>query len=339
MKFDAILDVNASNMRDAARIAQVAESIGFDGLWTQEAKHNSFFPLVIAAEHTQRLELGTAIAVAFPRSPMVMAQIAWDLHALSKGRFILGIGTQVKAHIERRYGMIWDAPLPRIRDYIGALRDIWSSFQNGAKLRHDGDYYRFSLITPFFNPGALPYSAPPIYLAGVNEGLAQLAGELCEGFHVHPAHTLKYINEFVKPNIAKGAAKSERDTSAIQLTSSCFIITGNSAAEMDAERERVRQQIAFYLSTPTYRTIAEVHGWDEIGHELSRRAAAQRWNEMGALIDDNMLHEFATEAPLHALGATLKQRYSGVLDRIADYKAFTPSANDDEWRDAIRQTR
>src|SRR5262245_61536851 len=220
MKLDALLAVDAARMRDAAAIARAADAIGFAGLWSVETKHNGFFPLLIAAEHSARVDLGTAVAIAFPRSPMVMAQTAWDLQALSGGRFILGIGTQVKAHIERRYGMTWEAPIARLRDYIGALRAIWSAWQSGAKLDYVGRFYSHTLMTPFFNPGPIVDPRVPIYIAGVNEGLARLAGELCEGFHVHPFHSVRYVNEFVRPQVAAGAERAGRTVADVVLASS-----------------------------------------------------------------------------------------------------------------------
>ncbi len=176
MKLDAALGTDAAHLRDVARIARAAEEVGFAGLWSAETQHNGFYPLLITAEHTERIQLGTAVAIAFPRSPMVMAQNAWDLQALSGGRFILGLGTQVRAHIERRYGMAWDAPVARLRDYIGALRAIWHCWQSGEKLDYQGQFYKHTLMTPFFNPGPIANPDISIYVAGVNEGLARLAG-------------------------------------------------------------------------------------------------------------------------------------------------------------------
>src|SRR3712207_4136983 len=244
MKLDAALVVDAGHLRDVARIARAAEEIGFAGLWTPETQHNPFFPLVIAAEHSERIELGTAVAIAFPRSPMVMAQIAWDIQALSRGRFILGLGTQVKAHIERRFGGTWDSPVARLRDYIAALRAIWDSWQTGAKLDYHGQFYQHTLMTPFFNPGPIADPRIPIYIAGVNQGLARLAGEVCDGFHVHPLHSVKYIDEIVRPQIAAGAARAGRAASEVALISSAFAITGPNQVAIDATRALAREQIA-----------------------------------------------------------------------------------------------
>jgi probable F420-dependent oxidoreductase len=337
IKFDAMLEVRAHEMHTIAAIAKQAESLGFAGLWAPETKHNPLFQLLLAAEHTNHIELGTAIIVAFPRSPMTMAQAAWDLQAFSEGRFLLGLGTQVKAHIERRFSTAWEHPVAKLRDYILALRAIWNSFQTGKRLYYQGEFYKFSLMTPFFNPGPIAHPHIPIYIAGVNEGLAQLAGELCDGFHVHPAHTVKYVQEFVKPQIAIGAAKSERNLADIALASGCFVITGKDAAQMDKTREWVRQQLSFYLSTPSYRIVLDLHGWHAVGEQLSVLAARQQWADMPQLISDDMLHEFAVEAPPERLGSVLRARYAGVLDRVSSYIPYLPNEMDDVWREVIAQ--
>jgi probable F420-dependent oxidoreductase len=336
MKFDAILNVDAGHMRDAAKIVRAAEAVGFAGMWTPETKHNPFFPLLIAAEHSERIQFGPAVAIAFPRSPMVMAQIAWDLQAVSRGRFILGLGTQVKAHIERRFGMTWEAPVAKLRDYIGALRAIWHAWQTGTKLDYQGTYYQHTLMTPFFNPGPIAHPRVPVYIAGVNEGLARLAGELCEGFHAHPFHSAKYLNEIVRPQIAAGAEQAGRSLADVELASGVFVITGVNEAAMEVMRTMVRDQISFYASTPTYRVVLECHGWQDIGEQLSRLASAKRWGEMGALISDEMIEVFAVEAPLDRLGQALRRRYDGVLDRVACYLPYVPGELDDAWRDVVR---
>src|SRR5262245_3461617 len=333
MKLDALLAVDARHMRDAAAIARAADAIGFAGLWSVETKHNGFFPLLLAAGHSARVELGTAVAIAFPRSPMVMAQIAWDLQALSGGRFILGLGTQVKAHIERRYGMAWEPPVAKLRDYIGALRAIWSAWQSGAKLDHHSRFYTHTLMTPFFNPGPIAAPRIPIYIAGVNEGLARLAGELCEGFHVHPFHSVKYINKVVRPQVAAGAERAGRTLADVVLASGVFVVTGENEAAFENMRRMAREQIAFYASTPTYRVVMAAHGWQDAGEQLSRLATMKRWDKMGAVITDDMLDVFAVQAPPDQLGRALRERYEGVLDRVACYMPFVPGAWDDVWRD------
>ncbi|HEU5088759.1 MAG TPA: TIGR03617 family F420-dependent LLM class oxidoreductase [Roseiflexaceae bacterium] len=335
MKLDASLVVDAAHMRDAGTIAQAAEAVGFDALWTSETKYNGFLPLVIAAEHTQRIKLGTAVAIAFPRSPMITAQLAWDMQALSGGRFLLGLGTQVKAHIERRYGVAWEAPVPRLRDYILALRAVWEAWQGDGRLRYEGRFYKLSLMTPFFNPGPIADPHIPIYVAGVNEGLARLAGELCQGFHVHPFHSVAYINQVVRPQVALGAAKAGRTLQDVQLASAVFVITGPDDRARESMRAFAREQIAFYASTPTYRVVLECHGWQDVGEELSRMAAAKQWGQMASRISDEMLAVFAVEAPLDQVGQALRDRYDGVLDRVFAYMPYIPGPLDHVWRQAI----
>src|ERR687893_1328777 len=224
MKLDASLGTQGGYLRSAGATARAAEDLGFAGLWTSETKHDAFLPLAIAANETERIELGTAVAIAFSRSPMEVAQTAWDLQDLSGGRFILGLGTQVRAHVKRRFSMPWGRPVPRLREYIGALRAIWDSFQTGGSLSFEGEFYRHTLMTPFFNPGPIEHPEIPIYIAGVNTRLATLAGELCDGFHVHPFHTPEYVRQVVKPAVAAGAEGAGRDPAHVTLATSAFVI-------------------------------------------------------------------------------------------------------------------
>ncbi len=320
MKIETGFGVNGSS--DLPRIierAKQAEAAGFGALWSSETQHDPFLPLALAATHTQRIQLGTAIAVAFARSPTVLAYTAWDLQKLSNGRFILGLGTQVKAHIERRFGMTWDRPAPRLREYILAIRTLWQCWQTGEKLNFRGEFFKLTLMSPFFDPGPIEHPHIPIYIAGVNEHLCQLAGELCEGFHVHPFHTPKYLAEFVLPNIEIGLKKRGRARSDIQLASSVFVIGGDTEEERRRNREAVRQQIAFYASTPSYHTVFELHGWKATAKALSSLAARGRWEEMPLLVTDAMLAEFAEEGEWAALPEKILRRYDGLLDRVAYY--------------------
>ena len=325
MKLDIALNVEGKHLPAIARTAAAAEELGFDALWSSETRHDPFLPLALAAEHSSRLQLGTAVAIAFSRSPMVVAQTAWDLQDYSGGRLLLGLGTQVKPHIERRFGMPWSAPAPRLREYIGALRAIWRSFQTGAPLDHRGEHYRLSLLTPFFNPGPIEHPAIPISIAGVNQALARLAGEACDGFHVHPFHSAHYLRSVVRPAVEAGAVRAGRVLEDVELTAGVFVITG-SGRELAELRERVRSQAAFYASTPSYRAVLEAHGWSETGEQLGRLARAARWSDMPALIGDEMLGEFAVEAAPDELGAALRERYSGLLDRVALISAVRAGA-------------
>jgi probable F420-dependent oxidoreductase len=339
MKLDAGLGAEGGYLHNAGETARAAESLGFAGLWTSETKHDAFLPLAIAANETERIELGTSVAIAFSRSPMVMAQTAWDLQDLSGGRFILGLGTQVKAHVKRRFSMPWDRPVARLREYIGALRAIWSSFQTGEPLSFEGEFYRHTLITPFFNPGPIEQPGIPIYIAGVNTGLATLAGEFCDGFHVHPFHSPEYVRRTVKPAIAEGAHKAGREPEEVELATSVFVVTGESDEEIGEQREKVRAQLAFYASTPTYRAVLEVHSWEEVGEKLGKLARDKKWDEMPDLITDEMLGAFAVEAALDDVGGVLKERYEGLIDRVALYEAFVLDERHDFWRKVAGSAR
>jgi probable F420-dependent oxidoreductase len=339
MKLDAGLGTEGGYLKEIDRTARAADDLGFAGLWTSETKHDAFLPLAIAANETQAVELGTSVAIAFSRSPMETAQTAWDLQTLSDGRFLLGLGTQVKAHITRRFSMPWDRPAARLREYILALRAIWESFQTGEALRFEGEFYRHTLMTPFFDPGPIDHPEIPIYIAGVNTRLSRLAGEICDGFHVHPFHSPEYVRQTVKPAIAEGAEGAGRDPEQVTLATSAFVIvTGDEDAAAE-QRESVRAQISFYASTPTYRTVLEAHGWEEVGERLGTMAREKQWREMPALITDEMISAFAVEATPEEIGPALKDRYEGLIDRVALYLPFVPGERDEFWRTVVESTR
>ncbi|MBI2370618.1 MAG: TIGR03617 family F420-dependent LLM class oxidoreductase [Deltaproteobacteria bacterium] len=289
-------------------LARQAEDAGITALWTSEASHDPFLPLVLAAEHTRRLELGTSIAVAFPRSPMVTAYLAWDLAALSEGRFLLGLGTQVRAHNERRFSVPWGPPVPRLREYVLALRAIWTAWQEGTPLRFEGQHYRHTLMTPFFDPGPLPHPHIPVQLAAVNPALCRLAGEVADGLHVHPFHTVSYIREVILPALREGARRAGRDPAEVPLVTSAFVVTGETPAAVAAARDAVRGELAFYASTRAYRPVLTLHGWEEVGQHLGRLAAAGRWAEMGRLLTDEMLEAFVVVGSYDELPGRLRAR-------------------------------
>ncbi|MDQ2808300.1 MAG: TIGR03617 family F420-dependent LLM class oxidoreductase [Chloroflexota bacterium] len=327
--------INPPTLQAAGPTAAAAEALGLAGLWTSEVQHDPFLPLALAAVQTERSTLGTSIAVAFPRSPTVTAYTAWDLARASQGRFILGLGTQVKAHIERRFSVPWDAPVPRLRDYIAAMRALWQTWQTGERLRHEGPYYTLKLMTPFFDPGPLDVPPPPVWIAGVNEGLARMAGEVCDGFLAHPFHSVRYLREALRPWIASGLTAAGRPPDALQMSVSTFVIFGEGAAR-DRMRAEVQQQLAFYASTPNYATVLALHGWEEIGTQLTGMAARGRWAEMGALISDEMLAEFAVEgATFAAAVGQLPARYAGLADRVTPYLPFVPGRQDAAWAEAV----
>jgi probable F420-dependent oxidoreductase len=317
-------------LQSVPSIAREAEAFGFDTLWSTETIHNPFLPGALVAEHTQRINFGTAVAVSFARSPATMAYTAWDLARASQGRFILGLGTQVSAHIERRFGMPWpESPLGKLREQIAAMRALWNTWQTGAKLNYRGDYYKLTLMSPFFNPGPIEHPDLPVYIAGVNTGMARLAGEVADGFLVHPFHSQRYLREVILPAVEQGAKKIDREPEKIFISATVFVITN---AE---EREFTRQQIAFYASTPSYRPVLALYGWDGEGEKLSALAARGRWGEMPEIISDDMLAEFAVIAPQEDLANALKDRYREIADRITIYIPFFPGERDSFWRDLI----
>lgn len=300
----------------AAQLARRVEDTGFDGLWSAETSHDPFFPLVVAARETQRVSLGTGVAIVFPRSPMVLANICWDLQANSKGRFILGLGTQVKGHNERRFSVKWVSPVKRLREVILALRAIWASWQNNTKLNFIGEFYQFTLMTPFFNPGPIEHPQIPIFISGLNPQVTQLAGELCEGFYIHGFHSAKYINETVVPNLQKGLAQAGRKRADISLITGTFIASGATRDEVEKAKQPVKQQISFYASTRTYKGVLDAHGWGDTCYRLNEKAAKGQWTEMAAEIKDDMLEELAVVGTYDEIAKKLAARYRGVLDRV-----------------------
>lgn len=330
MKIDVALWVDDLDQVPAA--AQTAERLGFSTLWTGDVNHNPLFPLVLAAEHTEKIQLGTSILVAFARSPMDVAYQAWDLARYSRGRFILGLGTQVSAHITRRFGMDWKTPAAdALREYIGALRAIWYSWQTGERLNFRGRFYKLTLMSPFFDPGPHDFPEVPIYTAGVNLRMCRLAGEISDGFHVHPFHTRRYLEEAVLKAIAEGAVRADRELSDVDISSAIFVAAGDSQAEIDTAVEFARQQVAFYASTPSYAPVMDLHGWSEVREKLSRLAARKRWDEMGALITDEMVTEFAIICSWKELPEKIHGKYEGLLDRVTLYPPFDPRQDQERW--------
>lgn len=315
------------------------EALGFDSLSAPEAGHDPFLPLMVAAEHTRRVRLGTNVAIAFPRSPMVTAQLAWDLNHYSQGRFQLGLGTQVKAHNERRYATPWSGPpVPRLREYLQCLRAIFDSFQHPEKPTwFEGQTYRFSLLPRFFSPGPAAHPFIPLYCAAVNPPMAMLAGELCEGLRLHPIATFRYTREVLVPAIAAGAARTGRDVRTFDLVGAPFIALGRDDAELERAREALRQQIAFYASTPAYRPVLAHHGWAEIGRELHQLSRAARWADMSRLISDPMLEQWAIVARYEQLADTVRQRTAGLYNTIVLAELGAARQELDLIRDTVRR--
>jgi probable F420-dependent oxidoreductase len=318
------------DLAGAVRNAQEAEAAGYDGVWSAETAHDPFFPLLLAAEHTERIELGTGITVAFPRSPMHLANIGWDLQAYSKGRFLLGLGSQIRAHIEKRFSATWSKPASRMRELILALRAIWSSWQEGTKLDFRGDFYSHTLMTPFFNPGPNPYGTPKVFLAAVGERMTEVAGEVCDGLLAHGFTTEAYMRDVTLPALERGLAKAGKKRSEFQISCPTFVITGTSEEEVATADKAVRQQIAFYGSTPAYKGVLEKHGWGELQPELNRLSKQGEWVEMGTLISDDVLDAFAVRGEPEEIPKLILDRYGDVMDRVTFY---TPYKSDPErWK-------
>jgi probable F420-dependent oxidoreductase len=328
MILDAILP--PLDLTAAPGVAQTAEALGFGALWCAETIHDPFLQCALIAEHSQRMQFGTAIAVAFARSPTTLAYTAWDLAKASGGRFILGLGTQVRAHIVRSFGMPWPKSVTgQLSEQIGAMRALWHTWQSGEPLNFHGQYYKLNLMSPFFNPGAIEHPQIPIYLAGVNTGLAHLAGELAEGFLVHPLHSPLYLNQVLLPALQQGANKAGRKVTDIAVSVTAL------AAPTPEEENFMRVQIAFYASTPSYRAVLALHGWGELADRLAVLARRQAWAEMPALVSDEMLATFAVLCPAADLPGALVERYGGLAQRISLYLPFIPGERDDFWRYVI----
>jgi len=308
----------STTLEQAGPAARDASDLGYDGFFTTETQHDPFLALPVAALEAPGLELGTAITVAFPRSPMVTAMTSWDLAHLSKGKFMLGLGTQVRGHITRRFSTVWDSPGPRLRDYILSMKAIWDTWQNAVPLKYDGEFYKFSLMTPFFDPGPIQHPDIPVYIAGVGPYLSKLTGELCDGFHVHPFHTPKYLDDVVFPNMRKGAESAGRSLDDVEMATTVFVMTGETEADIEQAMEPVRQQISFYASTPSYKPVLEANGWD-FGGQLNALSKQGRWDEMPGLVPDEVVREVGVVAPLDKLGSAIKEHYAGRVQRVGFY--------------------
>jgi probable F420-dependent oxidoreductase len=305
------------SISDIAAAAKQMEALGFDGVTAPEAGHDPYLPLAIAAEHTSRVRLATNVAIAFPRSPMVTAQLAWDLQSYSGGRFAIGLGTQVKPHNVRRYASPWTgAPGPRLREYILCMKAMWDNFQNGTRPDFKGEHYQFSLMSPFFNPGPIEHPAIPIQIAAVNPYMGRLAGELCDGLRLHPIATFRFSEEVVIPAIAEGARKAGRSPADVDLIGAPFLAIARDEAGVEAAKADLKQHIAFYGSTPTYHSVFELHDWMDRASALHELSRAGKWKEMPNEISDEMLDEWAIVATVDDFAARVKERVGNVYSTI-----------------------
>ncbi|OSC41157.1 LLM class F420-dependent oxidoreductase [Mycobacterium decipiens] len=313
------LKIDGSIPNQLARAADAAVALqrkGYDGGWTAETSHDPFLPLLLAAEHTSRLELGTNIAVAFARNPMTVANLGWDLQTYSQGRFILGLGTQIRPHIEKRFSMPWSHPVPRMREFVAALHAIWSAWRDGTKLGFEGEFYTHKIMTPMFTPESQPYPAPKVFIAAVGAAMTEMCGEVADGHLGHPMVSKRYLTEVTMPALLGGLARSGRDRSDFEVSCEVMVATGANDAELVATSTATRKRIAFYGSTPAYRQVLEIHGWGDLHTELRRLSLRGEWDAMGELIDDEMLGAFAIVGPIDTVADALRSRCVGVVDRV-----------------------
>jgi probable F420-dependent oxidoreductase len=327
----------SSQLADIAKAASTLERRGYDCCWTAEINHDPFLPLVLAAEHTTNIELGTSIAVAFARYPMTVANVGWDLQAYSQGRFLLGLGSQVQAHIEKRFSMPWSQPVRRMREFVVALHEIWSCWRDGTKLCFEGDFYTHKLMTPMFTPEPQPYAFPKIFVAAVGEAMTEMCGEVADGMLAHAFTTKRYFQEVTTPALLRGMERSGRQRCEFQLSAPIFVVTGSDDSDLAAGAVSTRKQIAFYGSTPAYRKVLELHGWADLHTELHRLSRAGEWDAMGSLIDEEILEAFAVVAPLDEVAAKIRDRCDGVIDRVL--VGFPSSVPADTVSAVLRQLR
>jgi probable F420-dependent oxidoreductase len=338
MKVDAMLQ--GTGLVELAEEAREREAGGYDGLWSFEGPHDPFLPLVPVAEHTSRIAVGTSIAVAFARNPMSTAYVAHDLQVHSQGRFLLGLGSQVRPHIERRFAMPWSHPAPRMREFVQAMRAIWAAWNDGEHLNFRGDFYSHTLMTPFFSPAPSPWGPPKVYIAAVGEHMTRAAGAVCDGVQPHGFTTERYMREVTLPILQEGLTTSGRSLADFSISFSGLVVSGRTEEEMATATQGVKEQIAFYGSTPSYRKVLDLHGWGELGVELNRLSRGtedDRWRQMGELIEDDVLNAFAVVAEPEQVGPALLERFGDIVDRFTFYAPYPHT--DDLFVPAIEKLR
>lgn len=303
--------------------AKLAETQGFAGISTQENQHEPFLPLAVAATQTDTLELRTSVVIAFPRSPMVTANAAWDLQTASNGRFVLGLGSQIKGHNVRRFSVPWSAPTPRLREYVQALRAIFDCWQNATPLNYQGEHYQFSLMTPNFSPRPLQCGLPPIHIAAVGPAMLKMAGEECDGVMLHPFCTRKYVDEVVAPRLAMGVANARRQGGGFEISGGGFIATGVDDEAVHTMFEWVRKRVGFYGSTPAYWPVFERHGLEHLGHKLIDLSKQGKWEQMASEVTDDVVHLFAAVGRFDEIVSAIETRFGQVTDVIS-LPASTP---------------
>jgi probable F420-dependent oxidoreductase len=311
------MTVPTDDLASARRLYPELERLGYDRAFSFEAKHDPFLPLAVAAEHTTGIGLGTAIAIAFARTPMTLANVGWDLQTLTAGRFVLGLGTQIRPHVEQRFSMPWSRPAERLEEMVRAIRAIWSTWQEGTPLEFRGDFYTHTRMIPAFDPGPNEWGPPPVFTAGVGPRMTEVAGRVADGFLVHPVNTRRSLLELTLPALARGAASAGRDPADVELVCVTIVVTGRDEAEMTRSREAVRQQLAFYGTTPAYRPVLELHGYGDLHPELQRLARDGRWEEMAGLVDDDLVSTVAVVGEPDRIASMVRARLAGISDSVS----------------------
>ena len=332
MKVDGALLVD--DPAEAGPLARRLEQAGYDGGFSFEGRHDPFLPLAVAAQQTERLELLPAIAVAFARNPMLLANLAYDMQLLSKGRFILGLGTQIRPHIERRFSMPWSRPAARMRELVLAIRAIWASWEEDARLDFRGEFYTHTLMTPVFNPGPNPFGLPRIFCAGVGPRMTEVVGEVADGFLVHPFHTPEFLRQVTLPALERGLQRAERERGDFEIGAQLILALGDDEESLEAAKNGARAQISFYGSTPAYRPVLDCHGVGDLQTELHRLSKEGRWLEMAGRVDDNLLERIAVVGGRAEAAAKIRARCAGLVDRVSLIAPFSPDP--DLWADVVR---
>lgn len=326
-----------SQLDRIAAEASALERQGYDGGWSAEINHDPFLPVALAAEHTSRVDLGTSIAVAFARNPMTVANVGWDLQSYSRGRFILGLGSQIRPHIEKRFSMPWGRPVRRMREFILALHAIWSCWRDGTGLAFEGEFYTHKLMTPMFVPEPMTHAFPKVFVAAVGEAMTEMCGEVADGLIGHAFTTKRYLDEVTIPTLSRGIERAGRTRADVELMCPVFVVTGWTESEIADAATGTRKQIAFYASTPAYRKVLELHGWGDLQDELHRLSLQGQWDAMGSLIDDEILNAFAVVAPVEELAGEVRKRCDGVIDRVlVGIPATIPETTVTEILDELR---
>ncbi|HWS46514.1 MAG TPA: LLM class F420-dependent oxidoreductase [Acidimicrobiia bacterium] len=315
MYVDAAL--TTTDLHDVPDAARAVEAAGYDGVYSFEGAHDGFFPLLLAAEHTEHIQLTTAVAIAFARNPMTLAQSAYDLQLASRGRFNLGLGTQIRPHIEKRFSMPWSNPVERMRELVLAIRAIWARWHEGTKLDFRGEFYTHTLMTPFFDPGPNPYGLPRIFLGGVGPRMTEVAGEVADGFMIHPFSTEKFMHETTVPALERGLSTAGRDRASLEVAYPAMVIVAETDEELARGRDAMRPRLAFYGSTPAYKVVLDAHGWGDLQPELNRLSKTGDWKAMAALVTDEIVDAFVTSGTPEEIGPRVRARYGSVVQRVS----------------------